>query len=166
MGGNTDGDGIKAGGRKIGDRAAGGLRRQLGQHQSQRTRPEGFRERGRPGVEAGEPPGGCEIADMGDQRVEGGAAFGLIEPGDRRRIGRIRAEPIDGFGRKCDQTAPGEAPRGRLGRARLCESQGPRCQAEVHRGVHWVNFPKLGFLQCAKPKAISRPLKSECGSAR
>ena len=39
----------------------------------------------RGGVEAGDLPRGGDIADMGDQRVEGGPALGLVEAGDRGR---------------------------------------------------------------------------------
>ena len=37
------------------------------------------------GIELGDPPGGGEIADMGDQRIERRPALGLIKPGDRGR---------------------------------------------------------------------------------
>ena len=52
---------------------------------------------------------GGEIADMGDQRIEGRPALGLVEPGDRRRIGGVGAEAIDGLGRERDQPALGQA---------------------------------------------------------
>ena len=63
-------------------------------------------------VETGNPPGGGEIADMGDQRIEGGPALGLIKPGDRGRIGGVGAEAIDGLGRERDQPAFGKAAAG------------------------------------------------------
>ena len=40
---------------------------------------------------------------MGDQRIEGAPALGLVEPRDRRRIGRIRTQPVHRLGRKSDQ---------------------------------------------------------------
>ena len=58
-----------------------------------------------------DPPGGLEIADMGDQRIEGGPALGLIEPRDRRGVGGVGAEAIDGLGREPDQAAFGQAAR-------------------------------------------------------
>ena len=51
----------------------------------------------------------CEIADMGDQRIEGGPALGLVEPRDRGRIGGIGAKAVDGLGRERDQPALGQA---------------------------------------------------------
>ena len=63
---HADGDGVKAGGGKLGDRAIVAL----WQHQRQRPRPECGRElRGR-SVEIGELAGGRDIAHMGDQRIE------------------------------------------------------------------------------------------------
>ncbi len=100
-----DRDGIEAGGGEIGHRAAIGL----GQNQRQRTRPERFGQRQRRGVKAGDLPRSADIADMRDQRIEGRAALGLVEPGDRGRIGGIGAEAVNGL--------PGRALRsGRRGR--------------------------------------------------
>ncbi len=75
-------------------------------------------------VETADPPRGLEIADMGDQRVEGGPALGLIEPRDRGRIGGVGAEAIDGLGRERDQAAFREAARrgGHGGLVRRAES--------------------------------------------
>ena len=109
--------------------------------------------RGRLGVEAGNPPRGLDIPDMGDQRIERGPALGLVEMRDRRRIGGVGAEAIDGLGRERDQPACGEnARRGRhgglAGRQNLC------FQAHIHEALR----PQYGCLRCAKPKAISRAL--------
>ena len=108
VGGNPDRDGIEARGGEIGHRAAGRLR----QHQRQRPRPERLAPAGRLGVETGDPPRGVEVADMGDQRIERRPALGLVEPRNRRRIGGIGAEAVDGLGRERDQPAfaQGNAP--------------------------------------------------------
>ena len=104
MRGNADRDGIEPGGGEIRHRAIGGP----GQHQGQRARPERFGQRSRRRIEAADLPGGGEIADMGDQRVEGGPALGLIEPGDGGGIGGVGAEAIDRLGRERDQPAIGQ----------------------------------------------------------
>ena len=87
------------------------------------------RERG--GVETGDLPRGREVADMGDQRIEGRPALGLVEPGDRGRIGGVRAEPVDGLGRERDQPALGQHARGRS-RGGLAGRQNLRFQAHIH----------------------------------
>ena len=96
----------------------------LRQHQRQRPRPERLGERHRRRIEAGDPRGGDEIADMGDQRIERGPALGLIEPRDRGGIGGVGAEAVDGLGRERDQPARREAARrrGHGGLARRAES--------------------------------------------
>ena len=75
------------------------------QHQRQRARPERLGKRGRSGVKARDFAGGGDIADMGDQGIEGRPALGLVKVGDRGRIGGIGAEAIDGLGRERDQPA-------------------------------------------------------------
>ena len=52
-----------------------------------------------------------QIRDMGDERVEGRAAFGLVDPRDGAPVGRVGAEAIDGLGREGDQAAGGEHAR-------------------------------------------------------
>ena len=42
---------------------------------------------------------------MGDQRIELWTAFGGIKGGDRLRIGRIRPQTVNGFGREGDKLA-------------------------------------------------------------
>ena len=74
---------------------------------------------------------GGEIADMGDQRIEGRPALGLVEPRDGGRVGGIGAEPIDGLGRERDQAALGQAARGR-GHGGLAGRQNLRFQAHIH----------------------------------
>jgi hypothetical protein len=61
------------------------------------------------GVEPRDLFGGREVADMGDQRVEGGPALGLVEAGDRRGIGGVGAEAIDGLGRASVRAAAATA---------------------------------------------------------
>ncbi len=56
-------------------------------------------------VEQGDLAGGAEIGDMGDQRIEGRPALGLVEPGDCSRRCRHRRR-----GRKPSRS---ETPRGR-----------------------------------------------------
>ena len=57
------------------------------------------------GIEHRQPPGGGEIEDMGDQRIERRPALGGIEPRDRGAVGGVGAEAIDGLGRERDQAA-------------------------------------------------------------
>ena len=97
--------------------------------------------------------GGGEIADMGDQRVEGGPSLGLIEAGDGRGIGGVGAEPVDGLGRERDQPAIDERARGRRHRG-LAGGQNRCGQA----GLHGSKFLNSGFLRCAEGEAISRGL--------
>ena len=129
MRGNPDRDRLEPGGGEIGHRAVVCLR----QHQRQRPRPERFGKRGRLRVEARNPPGGLDIADMGDQRIERGPALGLIEPRDRGGIGGVGAEAIDGLGRERDQPAFGRErapPRPRRPRRRAKSVfSGPHSQA-------------------------------------
>ena len=64
---------------------------------------------------------------MGDQRIEGRAALGLVKPGDRGRVGGIRAEAINGLGRERDQPALAKAAAG-FGHGSLAGGQNPRFQ--------------------------------------
>ena len=82
-------------------------------------------------VEARDLPCGGDIADMGDQRIEGRPALGLVEPGDRGRIGRIGAEAIDGLGRERDQPAFGQNARSRR-HGGLAGGQNLGFQANIH----------------------------------
>ena len=102
-----DRDRVEAGGGEVGHRAI----RRFRQHQRQRARPECLGQRGRSGVKARDLPRGGDIADMGDQRIEGRPALGLVEAGDRGRIGGVGAEAIDGLGRERDQPAFGQDTR-------------------------------------------------------
>src|ERR1700722_4815978 len=90
---------------------------------------------------------------MGDQRIEGGPALGLIEPGHGQRVAGVGAEPIDGLGWEPDQAARRKTVPGG-GRGGLAGRQNLRFQAHIHRVWH----PQFTFLRCAKPKAISRVL--------
>ena len=75
MVGNTDGDGIEAGGRQIGNRTAVGFRK----NERERSRPE---RRGKPrrvGIEARQCLRRLQIDDMGDERIERRPALGLVE---------------------------------------------------------------------------------------
>ena len=64
-------------------------------------------------VKTGDLPRRAEFADMGDQRIEGRPALGLVEAGDRGRIGGVRAEAVNGLGRERDQPARAQGTRGR-----------------------------------------------------
>ena len=122
-----DRDRVEAGGGEVGHRAI----RRLRQHQRQRARPECLGQRGRSGVKARDLPRGGEIADMGDQRIEGRPALGLVKAGDRGRIGGIGAEAIDGLGRERDQPAFGQDTR-RRGHGGLAGGQNLGFQANIH----------------------------------
>ena len=63
------------------------------------------------GRENAHAPGGVDIRNVGDQRIEGGASLGRIKPGDGLAIAGIGAQPVDRFGRKGDQSAGGKAAR-------------------------------------------------------
>ena len=127
VGRDPDRDGVEAGGGEIGH----GAIRCFRQHQRQRAGPErlGQRQRGR--VEAGDLPCGGDIADMGDQRIEGRPALGLVEPGNRGRIGRIGAEAIDRLGRERHQPAFGQNARRRR-HGSLAGGQNRGLQASIH----------------------------------
>ena len=68
------------------------------------------------GVEAREPARRREVGHMRDQRIEGRPALGLVEARDRRAVGRVGAEPVDGLGRKGDEAAGGQHARGAFDR--------------------------------------------------
>jgi hypothetical protein len=138
VGGHPDRDGFKPRGGEIGHRAIACL----GQDQRQRSRPERPGQRDRLRVEAGDPHRGLDIPDMGDQRVEGGAALGLVEPGDGGGIAGIGAKPIDRLGRERDQAAPGKAARRR--RCGPVCRQNLRFQAHIHSG-HVLNSASCGM---------------------
>ena len=150
MRGNADRDGVEPGGRKLGHRAARCLR----QHQRQRARPEGLGEAQGSVVETADLPRGGEIADMRDQRIEGGPALGLVELGDRRRRWWRRRR-----GRRRSRSGTRPARR-RQARARR-RPRRPRRRAKsavVRPTFMRLKILKIGFLRCAKPKAISRGL--------
>ncbi len=108
VGGQANRHGIEPGGGEIGHRAVSGF----GQNQRQRPGPERLGQPHRRRIESRDAPGGGEIADMGDQRVEGGAALGLVEPRDRLGIGRHRrpAHKPSRWGTRPARLAPGSAP--------------------------------------------------------
>ena len=74
-------------------------------NQRQRAGPEAFGQFEGRGVENAFGSGLSERGDMGNQRVELRAAFGGIERGNGRGLGGIRAQTIDGLGRKTDKPA-------------------------------------------------------------
>ena len=90
---------------------------------------------------------------MRNQGIEGRAALGLVEAGDGIGIGGVGAEPVDGFGRKRDQTAFRE----RAGGSRQLGRAGGRNLGGQASG-HGLKISKIGSLRCAKADAISRGL--------
>ena len=147
--GNADRDGLEACGGEFRHRAIGRPR----QYQGQRSRPEGFGELERGVVETADGAGRSEIADMRDQRVEGGPSLGLIEAGDGKCVGGVGAEPVDRLGRERDQPALGKRPRcGRPPRL------GRRAKSLWSGRFARVQIPWFGFLRCGEGDAISRGL--------
>ena len=108
VGGNADRDGVEPGGGQIGDRAALGFR----QHQRQRARPERLGQPGRLRIEMRQVPGGGEIADMSDQRIEGRPALGLDRAARPRRdwSRRRRGHTPSRSGNRPAHPAPDNAP--------------------------------------------------------
>ena len=101
MRGHAQRDRGETGAREFADAGALGQR----QHERERAGPERLRQRQRRRIEHALALGGIERGDMRDEGVEGGAALGCIDARDRRRRGRIRAEPIDRLGREGDEAA-------------------------------------------------------------
>ena len=106
------------------------------------------------GVETGDFPRGVEVADMGDQRIEGGPALGLIEPGNRGRRWRRRRR-----GHK--RSRSGTRPARRLRRQAAAAATAASLAAKIcvfRPKFTGIRCPQFGFLRCAKAKAISRVL--------
>ena len=87
---------------------------------------------------------------MGDQGIEGGAAFGFIKPGHGAGIGGIGAEAINRLGRKRDKSAVCKAVRGLASRA--IHRNHRRLQTKFHRrsratgGMSGGVFPLIQLL--------------------
>ena len=77
------------------------------------------------------------VADVGNQRIERRAAFGLIETSDRLGVGGVGAEPVDGLGREGDEAARGEHARGQCGRRATLERTVPGRLRLYHSGCRW-----------------------------
>ncbi len=142
--------------------SATGTVRALRQHQRQRPRPERRGERLRGGVETGERACGRELAHMGDQRVECGPSLGGVEPGDRRPVGGVGAQAVDGLGRERDEAA-GRRARGRPRRSRRarsppgaspCRGQAACAAASTASQSRLVSFSM--FCSRAKMRSMSR----------
>ena len=98
-------------------------------------------------------PRGGEIADMGDQRIEGRPALGLVEVGDRGRIGGIGAEAIDGLGRERDQPALGQHAR-RSRHGGLAGGQNLGFQARLSLGlISLIRLLAVAETQGYKPRS-------------
>ena len=135
MAGHAHGDGVETGGGKFRDRAV----RKAGQNQRQRPGPEGGREFFGSIIEARERARRGGVANMRDQRIERGSALGVVKTRDRRAVGGIGAEPINGLGRKRDEPARGQRARRMLrhgaGRS-LDRFQHLRRRLRGHRSSH------------------------------
>ena len=88
-------------------------------------------------------PRGREVADMGDQRIEGGPALGLVEPGDRGRHWRRQRR-----GRRPSRSGTRPA-RPRPGRARRRpRAASPAGKIRVFRptftGINFLNSASCG----------------------
>src|SRR5262249_56289194 len=64
----------------------------------------------------GEGGGRGGLGDRGEERIERGAALGVIKARNRRGVGGVDAQPIDGLGRKGDETPCGKRLRCALNR--------------------------------------------------
>ena len=95
------GESRQAGPGKPGNRAV----RQTRQDEGKRARPEPLRQGLRLAGPFDQPPRGGDIQDVDDQRVEFGAVLGREYARHRPVVGRIGAEPVNGFRRECDETA-------------------------------------------------------------
>jgi len=83
------------------------------------------------GIETRDLPGSLQIADMGDQGIEGRAALGFVKPRHGTGVGGVGAKAVDGFGRKRDKSSVIKAAGGGRSRA-ICRNH--RClQAKFHR---------------------------------
>ena len=118
MGRHAQAHAVETGAGEIGDRAG----RRHRHHEGERAGPERLRQFPRGVVEQALGASGFETVEMGDQGVEARALLGGIDPGDRFRIGRIGAQPVDRLGRERHKTA---APQdgGRPGNSRLIGRQ-------------------------------------------
>ena len=52
------------------------------------------------------------VGDMGDERIETGAALGLEDGGHGGRVSGVSAQAVDGLGRQDDEAAIGQDARG------------------------------------------------------
>ena len=140
---------IKAGSGKLGDRTS----RTPGQHQRQWPGPE---RRGEPfggPVETGERLRRGHVGDVGDERIERGAALGVVKARNGAGIGGIGAEPVDGFGGKGDEAA---------GREHACRNVGrrPAVTGRVrlyHTGCRWRGHRGYLCLRRRRDAVIRRP---------
>ncbi len=133
----------------------------FGRTSVQRSRPERLGQVQAPLVETGNLTGCFQVTDMGDQGIERWPALGRVEPGDRTRIGCVRAQAIDGLGRERDQPA---VRRGNLRRPL------PRCDRRGELSWSgWVSsgdFTPDGSLRVTFTLLILIPLLAVCGSRR
>ena len=123
--GHAYGDRIEPGHRQLGHRTTGSL----GQDEGQRPRPKVFRQPGRVGVKAREALRVRDVGDMGDERIEGRPALGVVKARDGGPAGRVGAEAVNGLGRKGHEAAGRQHARGIGGRRRIgfrhaCRRQG------------------------------------------
>src|SRR5271169_4269519 len=94
---------------------------------------------------------------MGDERVERRPAFGFVEARDGAAVGRIRAEAINGLGRKSDKSGGGKnanrvRDRSGVGPRNACRQQG------CHNHLTNLNSENGGRLQPRDTECISATL--------
>ena len=123
--GHAYGDRIEPGHRQLGHRTTGSL----GQDERQRPRPKVFRQPRRVGVKAREALRVRDVGDMGDERIEGRPALGVVKARDGGPADRVGAEAVNGLGRKGHEAAGRQHARGIGGRRRIgfrhaCRRQG------------------------------------------
>ena len=103
---------FETGEREIGDAAI----RLLRKYEREGSRPERRGEFFGGGCKHGHAPGGVDIRNVRDQRIERRTPLGRVEPRHGFAITCICTEAIDGFGRKRDKTTRREAACGCLDR--------------------------------------------------
>ena len=144
MRGNPNRDARQAGPGKFANRPA----RRGGRDDRQRPRPEGRGETQRQLRQNRLATRGFEIGDMRDQRIERGAVFGVVDPGDRPGLRRVGAEAIDGLGRKGDQPALAQDRRGASNRRGVSRRNNRHALRPLYGG--------LGIAICASRSAFDQ----------
>jgi hypothetical protein len=93
--------------------------------------------------------------DVDDQGVEGGPGLDFENAGDGARVERVRAQPIDGFGREGDEAARPEDPRGLRDRPGLVGVPGPAAQEAA--GEAMASPPRARAASIPQAASMSGP---------